>query len=108
MPVVRFSVLTFLGALPWNLALVIAGYQARDNWENIKDKLHYVDYTVLALIIIGLIYLAVRWLRAGEDRAIQRPTRHERALRGRRSRYLSGRRGRRSARLRARQGRDRS
>jgi membrane protein DedA with SNARE-associated domain len=63
MPVVRFSVLTFLGALPWNAALVIAGYKARDNWDNIKDKLHYVDYAVAALIVAGLIYLAVRWLR---------------------------------------------
>jgi membrane protein DedA with SNARE-associated domain len=63
MPIMRFSVLTFLGALPWNLALVIAGYQARDNWENIKNKLHYVDYAIGALIVIGVIYLAIRWFR---------------------------------------------
>jgi len=63
MPVVRFSVLTFLGALPWNLALAVAGYQARDNWVDIKDKLHYVDYAVAALIIVGVIYFAVRWFR---------------------------------------------
>lgn len=67
-PVLRFSILTFLGALPWNLALVIAGYKARDNWEDIKDKLHYVDYAVLALIIIGLVYLAVRWFRNRGER----------------------------------------
>ncbi|HWI21805.1 MAG TPA: DedA family protein [Baekduia sp.] len=63
MPFWRFSLLTFLGALPWNAGLVIAGYQARDNWTDIKDKLHYIDYLVAALIIIGVVYLAVRWLR---------------------------------------------
>ncbi len=63
MPLVRFSVLTFLGALPWNLALVLAGRSARDNWTDIKDKLHYVDYAVVALVVVGLAYLLVRFLR---------------------------------------------
>jgi membrane protein DedA with SNARE-associated domain len=63
MPIVRFSVLTFLGALPWNLALVLAGHAARDNWSDIKDKLHYFDYFIAALILAGAVYLAVRWIR---------------------------------------------
>jgi membrane protein DedA with SNARE-associated domain len=63
MPIVRFSVLTFLGALPWNFALVLAGKGARDNWTDIKDKLHYVDYAVAVLIVMGVAYLAVRWYR---------------------------------------------
>jgi membrane protein DedA with SNARE-associated domain len=63
MPIVRFSVLTFLGALPWNFALVLAGKSARDNWTDIKDKLHYVDYVVAVLIVMGVAYLAVRWYR---------------------------------------------
>ena len=63
MPILRFSVLTFLGALPWNFALVLAGKSARDNWTDIKDKLHYVDYAVAVLIVMGVAYLAVRWYR---------------------------------------------
>lgn len=66
MPLGRFSVLTFLGALPWNLALVLAGKAAKDNWTSIKDKLHYVDYGVAALILLGAAYLIVRWYR-GRD-----------------------------------------
>jgi membrane protein DedA with SNARE-associated domain len=63
MPFGRFCALTFLGALPWNLALTLAGKSARDNWTDIKDKLHYVDYAVVVLILAGLAYLAVRWWR---------------------------------------------
>jgi membrane protein DedA with SNARE-associated domain len=63
MPVGRFAVLTFLGALPWNLALVLAGKGARDNWTDIKDKLHYVDYAIAALIVLGVAVLLVRWRR---------------------------------------------
>ena len=36
MPFKRFCVLTFLGALPWNSGLVLAGYAARDNWEDLQ------------------------------------------------------------------------
>jgi membrane protein DedA with SNARE-associated domain len=63
MPFGRFCALTFLGALPWNLALTLAGKSARDDWDNIKDKLHYVDYAVVALILAGAAFLVARWWR---------------------------------------------
>ncbi len=63
MPFTRFCVLTFLGAVPWNLALTLLGKHARDDWDNIKDKLHYVDYAVAGLIVMAAAYFAVRWWR---------------------------------------------
>jgi membrane protein DedA with SNARE-associated domain len=60
MPFWRFSVLTFAGCVPWVLMLTFIGKQAGDNWDNWKDKLHYVDYAVLAGIVIGVVYLIVR------------------------------------------------
>jgi membrane protein DedA with SNARE-associated domain len=68
MPFVRFSVLTFLGALPWNLMLTLVGKSARDNWTDWKDRLHYVDYAVLALILLGVAFLMVRWWRGRRAR----------------------------------------
>lgn len=67
MPLVRFSVLTFLGALPWNLALALAGKSAKDNWVDIKDKLHYVDLAVAGLVLVGIAYLVLRWFRGRGD-----------------------------------------
>jgi len=58
-----FSILTFLGALPWNLGLVLLGRSAADKWPDWKHRLHYVDYVVLALIALGFAYLIVRWRR---------------------------------------------
>ncbi len=63
MPILRFSVLTFAGAVPWNLMLTLIGREARDNWTTWKDKLHYVDYAVAALIVAFAAYLAIRWWR---------------------------------------------
>src|SRR4051812_16376909 len=68
MPFLRFCVLTFLGALPWNLMLTLVGKSARDNWDVWKDRLHYVDYLVVALILAGIAFLVVRWWRGRRAR----------------------------------------
>jgi membrane protein DedA with SNARE-associated domain len=60
MPFWRFSALTLAGCVPWVLLLTFIGKQAGDNWDRWKDKLHYVDYAVLALIVVGIVYLVVR------------------------------------------------
>jgi membrane protein DedA with SNARE-associated domain len=60
MPFWRFSVLTLVGCVPWVLMLTYIGQQAGARWEQWKDSLHYVDYVVAAMIVIGAIYFAVR------------------------------------------------
>ena len=67
MPIVRFSVLTFLGCVPWVFMLVFIGQQVGERWEDWKDSLHYVDYAVAAMIIVGVVYLVVRYRRGGDD-----------------------------------------
>jgi membrane protein DedA with SNARE-associated domain len=63
MPFWKFTVLTLAGCLPWVFALAFAGQKAAENWTSWKDSLHYVDYTVAVLIVVGIAYLAVRWRR---------------------------------------------
>jgi membrane protein DedA with SNARE-associated domain len=63
MPFGRFTLLTFAGCVPWVFMLAFVGKQAGDNWTKWKDNLHYVDYAVLALIVVGAVYLLVRWRR---------------------------------------------
>ena len=65
MPFWRFTVLTFLGCLPWVFALTYIGQQVGENWEQWKDSLHYVDYAVAVLIVLGIAYLIVRRRRGG-------------------------------------------
>ncbi|MDQ3677031.1 MAG: DedA family protein [Actinomycetota bacterium] len=65
MPFWRFSVLTFLGCVPWVFALTFIGKQVGENWEDWKDSLHYVDYAVAAIIVIGVAYLVVKRRRGG-------------------------------------------
>jgi membrane protein DedA with SNARE-associated domain len=65
MPFWRFSILTFLGCVPWVLMLTYIGKQAGDNWDDWKDSLHYFDYFVAACIVIGVVYLIIRNRRGG-------------------------------------------
>lgn len=69
MPFLRFSVLTFLGCIPWVFMLTFIGKQAGANWEDWKDSLHYFDYAVAAIIVGLAIYYGVRWYRGrgGDD-----------------------------------------
>jgi membrane protein DedA with SNARE-associated domain len=63
MPFWRFTVLTVLGCIPWIFMLTFVGKQAGSKWEDWKDHLHYVDYAVAAAIVVGVLYLMVRWRR---------------------------------------------
>jgi membrane protein DedA with SNARE-associated domain len=63
MPFWKFSVLTFAGCVPWVFMLALIGRKAGEKWEDWKDNLHYVDYAVVLVIVLGGLYLAVRWWR---------------------------------------------
>jgi membrane protein DedA with SNARE-associated domain len=60
MPFWRFSVLTLAGCVPWVFMLTFIGKEAGSNWSKWKNSLHYVDYAVVAAIVVGIVYLIVR------------------------------------------------
>lgn len=56
MKIGRFSVLTFIGSLPWVVAITVAGYQVGGDWTSIRSGFEYVDYVVVAFIVAGIGY----------------------------------------------------
>jgi membrane protein DedA with SNARE-associated domain len=60
MPFWRFSILTFVGCVPWVFMLTYIGLKVGDRWEQWKDSLHYFDYAVAAAIVLGAISLLIR------------------------------------------------
>jgi membrane protein DedA with SNARE-associated domain len=56
MPLLRFSVLTTLGSIPWVLALALLGQSVGDNWESWRHNLGYLDYVVAAAILGGIAW----------------------------------------------------
>jgi membrane protein DedA with SNARE-associated domain len=60
MPFWRFTVFTVAGCVPWVVALAFIGREAGDRWTSWKDNLHYVDYAIVAAVVLGLVWLIVR------------------------------------------------
>jgi membrane protein DedA with SNARE-associated domain len=73
MPLGRFVAFTVAGCIPWVLLLAIVGREVGDRWDEWRGKLHYLDYAVLAIIVLGIIYLIVRRRRAAAQAEPTRP-----------------------------------
>lgn len=67
MPFWRFTLFSLLGALPWVLGLALAGHALGGDWKSVRKGFEYVDYAVVVLVLLGLVYLFVR--RRGREPA---------------------------------------
>jgi membrane protein DedA with SNARE-associated domain len=69
MPFGRFTLLTVLGCIPWVLGLALAGEAVGHEWTSIRKGFEYVDYAIVALVIVGVLYLIVRRRRGPREPA---------------------------------------
>lgn len=73
MPFGRFTVLTVIGSLIWNTALIGAGYLLRDNWENVEPIIDTFQYVVIAALLVAAAwYLWTRFVAPSRRRAVDR------------------------------------
>jgi membrane protein DedA with SNARE-associated domain len=63
MPLLRFSVLSLIGTIPWVLGLALAGEAVGSDWTKIRTGFEYVDYVIVALIVAGILWSL--WRRRG-------------------------------------------
>jgi membrane protein DedA with SNARE-associated domain len=67
MPFGRFTAFTLTGCIPWVLLFAIAGDAVKSHWTSWRDAFTYVDYVVVAVVVIGAAYAVVRLRRAARD-----------------------------------------
>jgi len=67
MPFGRFTLFTVAGCLPWVLGLALAGQAVGSEWETVRKYFDYVDYAVVALIVIAVVYALIRRRRGRND-----------------------------------------
>ena len=73
MPFVRFTVFTLLGCVPWVLGLALAGEAVGNEWKSVRKGFDYVDYAVVALVVIGIVWLLIRRRRGRANTGEQAP-----------------------------------
>ena len=61
---VRFHVYTFLGSLPWCLALAYAGAKLGENWDGLRPYFHKFDFVLGLIIVAGAVYFIRSRVRA--------------------------------------------
>ncbi len=69
MPFWRFTVLSLIGSIPWVVALAFAGHALGGDWTSVRKGFEYVDYVILALAVIGIVYAIVRRRRGPSEPA---------------------------------------
>jgi membrane protein DedA with SNARE-associated domain len=62
----RFSILTFVGALPWCAALALAGYVLGKNYDRISGP---VEKIAIAIALVGAVAVVIWYLRGRRETA---------------------------------------
>jgi len=64
MPLVRFTVFSLLGALPWVRGLALAGHALGSDWKTVRKAFEYIDYAILVLAVGAVAYAVMRRRRS--------------------------------------------
>lgn len=69
MPLGRFSVFSLIGTIPWVLALALAGHALGSDWTTVRKGFEYLDYAIVLLVVVGVLYALIRRRSRGANRA---------------------------------------
>lgn len=56
----KFCIYTFIGSIPWNLALVLVGYLLKENWSLLEKYSLYIDILAVFVAVAVIFYVARR------------------------------------------------
>ena len=62
-PFVRYTLLTLAGSAIWCFGLAGIGWAVGASWENVHSDFRYIDYLVVAAVVVGAAWLAWSWRR---------------------------------------------
>jgi membrane protein DedA with SNARE-associated domain len=72
MPFVRYTVLTFLGTIPWCFGLAGIGLALGSGWERFHESFRYADYAIAALVVAGVVLVFLRARQRRQRRRLER------------------------------------
>jgi membrane protein DedA with SNARE-associated domain len=73
MAIVRFTVLTFLGSAIWCFAIAGVGWALGASYERFHHDFAFVEYAVVAAVIVLIAWLILRWRSSAAAARSERP-----------------------------------
>ncbi len=73
MGLVRFTAFTVAGSLPFILGLALAGHAVGSEWMSVRKGFEYVDYAVVGIVVVGIVWAIVRRRSRGGARTAGEP-----------------------------------
>ena len=61
MPMGRFVLFSALGSLPWNAALIVAGFAVGERYPEIEAALKPFEYVIYVVVLLALAVFVIRW-----------------------------------------------
>ena len=75
MPLGPYTALTALGSAIWAFAIAGAGYGLGSSYERFHHDFRYVEYAIVAGVLLLAAYLIYRWSKAATVRRRDDPAR---------------------------------
>ena len=63
MPIGRFLLFSIMGSIPWNLALVTAGWVLGENYEALYTSIRPFEILIYVVVVVGVAFILIRWAR---------------------------------------------
>lgn len=63
MPLFMFTLFTLIGSGVWNTILVYAGFALGENWHIVEGYVGYLQYAVIAAVLVFVVWYLVRYFR---------------------------------------------
>jgi len=69
MPLAAYTVLTLIGSAVWAFAIAGIGYGLGSNYKGFDHGFHYVEYGLVAFVVIVVAYLVYKWRSGAKVRS---------------------------------------
>ena len=74
-PLGPYTLLTFIGSTLWCLAFAGIGWAAGASWERFHEDFRWVEYAIVALVIVGIAVLLLKWRSSRLNQRAEDPSR---------------------------------
>jgi membrane protein DedA with SNARE-associated domain len=74
-PLGRYTWLTFVGSTLWCLAFAGIGWAAGSSWERFHEDFRWVEYAIVALVVVGAVTAFLKWRSSRLNRRAEDPSR---------------------------------